>query len=521
MSRQSGKGRERLWRWGALALVLAAGIGLRVYGLADRSMWFDESVSYTSITRFSWPEMIERTAQAVHPPLYYVVLRGWAACFGTSLVALRSLSVALAGGTMAGVYLFCREAFAENGEEGLHPARSGPCIGVSAAALVAVSSVHIVWAQEARMYMLGTALAAVSGWLLACGLRRPGAGWWAGYALAAAGLVYTHNYGLFTVVAQGCVAAGYAIHKARGSSAGLMREGVFRRISLAFAAVALLYAPWLPVVMRQADRVRSDYWIGPLRTWTVPNAWFELFWPRNTYGAPSRLAAAAVVAAVLLVLFGLLRRGRLGDWLVVSMAAVPVGCAVAMSLGSASVVVSRYFLFAHVFVLCGLARGVWRWLEGPARPVAIGVLVLNGLVIHAAYWEELAPGRNAGLEAAVRHVMESRAAAEPLVVVHPALFFAVRYYVQGEAPVQLYATEELTHYNGGPLVLPGDIVDEEGLESVAGRRVWVFDTTGFRTSFARFELPDEWQPVPGTEVRYPEVYRFQGEVCVRKYERRE
>src|SRR3972149_1572681 len=76
--------------------VLGVGAGLRMYLISERSMWFDEASAFTSIGEFGWGEMIERCGRNVHPPLYYIVLRLWAACFGESVVALRSLSVLLA-----------------------------------------------------------------------------------------------------------------------------------------------------------------------------------------------------------------------------------------------------------------------------------------------------------------------------------------------------------------------------------------------------------------------------------------
>lgn len=90
---------------------------LRCDRLREASLWFDEAVSFTSIHDFSWSEMIRRTGEAVHPPLYYICLRLWCSVFGLSVVAMSSLSVALALLTMLRTYLFCRDAFA-NSEKG-------------------------------------------------------------------------------------------------------------------------------------------------------------------------------------------------------------------------------------------------------------------------------------------------------------------------------------------------------------------------------------------------------------------
>src|SRR5690606_18966451 len=105
---------HRAWTpWTVFAGVLAVAMALRFYRIGDRSMWFDESVSWTTVTRFGWTEMIERTSEAVHPPFYYIVLRLWTGIAGDSLVAMRALSVVLAAVTIVGVYQFCRDAFAD------------------------------------------------------------------------------------------------------------------------------------------------------------------------------------------------------------------------------------------------------------------------------------------------------------------------------------------------------------------------------------------------------------------------
>ena len=55
--------------------------------------------------------MIERTGEstAVHPPLYFALLRGWTSCFGDSEWGLRSLSAVAGVLTIVGACLLARE----------------------------------------------------------------------------------------------------------------------------------------------------------------------------------------------------------------------------------------------------------------------------------------------------------------------------------------------------------------------------------------------------------------------------
>ena len=99
----------------ALAIIVAGGVALRMYGLYGRSMWFDEGFSWRTI-QFPVSEMIERIGRDNHPPLYFILLKLWTAAFGESLVALRSMNLAVSALAMAGIYLWAVEAFARDGE---------------------------------------------------------------------------------------------------------------------------------------------------------------------------------------------------------------------------------------------------------------------------------------------------------------------------------------------------------------------------------------------------------------------
>ena len=283
-------------------------------------MWFDEAVSYTLVSQFSYSEMIDRVGRAVHPPLYFILLRQWAACFGTWLAAMRSLSVVLAGATMVGVYFFCRDALGDDAR----PPGESRVVGALAATLLAASSVQIAWAQQARMYTLGTALVVFSTWMLVRALReRDRPGWWIGYALTAAGLMYTHNYGLFSVAAQGCFVYGYFLWQYYHGPTPPWRSKSFWWAFLSVTTAVALYLPWVPVLLRQTRRVQEDYWIAPLRARTVPNAWFDLFWP-NEYASPNRIAVVGLAAALVIVVGAMVARSGAGRWLVLAIVVVPV-----------------------------------------------------------------------------------------------------------------------------------------------------------------------------------------------------
>ncbi len=142
---------------------------------------------------------------AFNPPVYYILLKGWAVIFGDSAFALRSFSVLFGSLTVLGAYLFGVDAFGKNLLTGRPTAISAPArgIGLFAAALIALSAFHIRYSQELRMYTMAAALAVFSSWAMFRALQPPSRlSRWLLYGFFALVLAYTHYYGLFTLAAQ-------------------------------------------------------------------------------------------------------------------------------------------------------------------------------------------------------------------------------------------------------------------------------------------------------------------------------
>src|SRR5260221_14760891 len=87
-------------------LILALGLRLASF---NQSLWLDEATSALT-TKMSFPDFFGKFMPGdFHPPLYYLVLRVWATFFGTSEVALRSLSLIFGIGTVYLVYLIGKD----------------------------------------------------------------------------------------------------------------------------------------------------------------------------------------------------------------------------------------------------------------------------------------------------------------------------------------------------------------------------------------------------------------------------
>ena len=241
----------------AIATVLV-GAYLRLRRLGAESLWLDEALSVVYVTReyTTFELLFELPAEDPHPPLYYLLLDGWVAVFGTSEVAVRLPSALFGIATVVLVYalgakLFGREA------------------GIVAAALLAVSSFNLYYAREARMYTMLAALTLLSLYFLVDLLEPPsGAGDGldrravAGYVLATVLLAYTHVFGFFVIVAQNL----YAVPRLLAATGGWPAVGPepVREAPLSLprwlgvqAGVAALLGPWIATLLSRVISISA------------------------------------------------------------------------------------------------------------------------------------------------------------------------------------------------------------------------------------------------------------------------
>lgn len=215
---------NRLQRYLPPLLILLLALGLRLHQLEAQSFWNDEGNS-ARLSERTVALIIEGTASDIHPPFYYLLLRGWRELAGEHEFGLRSLSVFVGVLTVALTMALGRMIGDER-------------VAWVAGGLTAVSPPLIYYSQETRMYALLACL-----FLLATVLfwqwLRTGEARLAYVATLTAGL-YTHYF--FPVV---FVVQGLLVLKQR-NWAQLKTWGLMVMVAL------LAYAPWIPIMVRQA-----------------------------------------------------------------------------------------------------------------------------------------------------------------------------------------------------------------------------------------------------------------------------
>lgn len=129
-----------LEKYGIFLVTLLA-FGLRIINI-NQSFWLDEAISALAAKKYSFAELISVFINGDnHPPLFYLILRGWGLLFGFSDMGLRFLPI-IAGTLTVGVcYLFLKKLF-------------NWWIALLGASLMATSPLHIYYSQEVRMYPL-------------------------------------------------------------------------------------------------------------------------------------------------------------------------------------------------------------------------------------------------------------------------------------------------------------------------------------------------------------------------------
>jgi hypothetical protein len=90
--------------------ILCFGFILRTYKATSIALWHDEGLS-VFLTRLPWKVLLHHIAQDVQAPFYYILLKLWQIPFGSSLFALRSMSILFGVAAILACYLFVQEAF--------------------------------------------------------------------------------------------------------------------------------------------------------------------------------------------------------------------------------------------------------------------------------------------------------------------------------------------------------------------------------------------------------------------------
>ncbi|MEG4322568.1 MULTISPECIES: glycosyltransferase family 39 protein [unclassified Microcoleus] len=220
------------------------------------------------------------------PPLYFLAVKYWAKLFGDSPFSTRSFSVWMSLLVFPCLYWLCRELFA------------APEVAWIAVGLLAVSPLHVLYAQEARPYSLWQAMILLSCASLLRAMRVQTKLSWSIYAVANILGIYTHLFSLL-------VALGHGIYV--GIMQGFRLNNKVVNYLIASAMSLLAFVPWMVILMANKRAASgATNWAGLEITWrSLISNWIgnigRIFWDFGLTSQATSIYLIALMAASLIL----------------------------------------------------------------------------------------------------------------------------------------------------------------------------------------------------------------------------
>jgi uncharacterized membrane protein len=384
------------WLTVVIILLLILGIFFRFYHLDRKIYWHDEVmtsmrvgghqrqeymqnifdghvVTAADLQAYQYPRPGSRTTDLIeilaaenahHPPLYYLIMRHWVLIWGHSLTTTRSLSALLSAIALPAFYWLCLELFAS------------PLVSEIAVALMAISPLHLLYAQEARQYSLWVLLIVLSsaGLLKAIRVQTPLA--WVTYAVALA-------LGCYTFLFNGFVAVGHGLYMVFNR-----QTSVLKSYSLAILLATLLFLPWIIVIISTYQKVEqvTRWTTVPMVLeariqawgWNFSHLFFDVgLWPDHPLMA---LSTVLILVFVIYAIFYLCRQAPKRSWLLVVglIGIVPLTLmSLDLVMGGQRSISARYFMPTYLGIEISVAYLLAHQLMSSKRQILWkGVTVL-------------------------------------------------------------------------------------------------------------------------------------------------
>ncbi|MGJ3251821.1 MAG: glycosyltransferase family 39 protein [Elainellaceae cyanobacterium] len=261
--------RSPYWTHPGLVLslvLLSLGLAFRLINLDNPFYWVDEVATSIRISGYTQEQVVQQIATGdvlsiedvqhyqqlnadrdwadtfdalrqspEHAPLYFILARLWVQMFGSSVVAIRSLSVVCSVVALPCFYWLTVELF------------KAPVVGWMAVGLLSVSPFFVAYAQEARPYSLWSVTLLLSGVALLRAMRLDMRLSWGVYALTLALTLYTSLLSVFVALGQGI----YVVVMTRSKSSPLKRTSRVRHYWMATGLALLAVSPWLLIIAQQ------------------------------------------------------------------------------------------------------------------------------------------------------------------------------------------------------------------------------------------------------------------------------
>ena len=222
MTSNKYKYKLQISRLSVIITLLVLGIFFRVTNLENKIFWVDEVATSVRVSGYTIHEVSNDLARQdivarnrilqyqqlnydrdfgdvfdalqqspEHAPLYFLIARFWSQLWGSSVAAIRSLSVVFSLLILPCLYWLCWELFGQSNVSWL---------GVM---LMTVSPFYVAYAQEARPYSLWTIAILVMGASFMRAIKTNSYQSWLVYSLSLVFNFYTSLFSIFIAISQG------------------------------------------------------------------------------------------------------------------------------------------------------------------------------------------------------------------------------------------------------------------------------------------------------------------------------
>ena len=307
------------------------------------SLWGDEAFSAILAQKPLW-EIVTTLVRDTSPPGYYFVEHFWLQVFGTSEVAIRSLSFVLFLITVFFVYKIGALVWDKK-------------TGIVAAMLTFLNPFLFIYAFEGRMYMIMTAGVTASMYFF---LTRN----WVFYIIATTIALYSHHFAIFAVFVQGL---------------WFLKELAIGNWKLvipmlkAFLVIALAYLPWVYPLYSQTRMVGAGFWLGKP---SLRDAW-ELIRKFLTEASPHKLATPILYLFWVTLLFRRWERNKEMTLFFLAWFLIPIALTYLISQQFQSIFFDRYMLYTIPGAMLVLASNRRRISEALLVFAVILLFILN------------------------------------------------------------------------------------------------------------------------------------------------
>lgn len=516
MTRRAISSHRPLWSF-IVALLIALGILFRIVNLSGPVYWVDEVATSMRVSGYTQAEVAAQVAtgepltvsdlqkfQSIRPdrpvsdllrvlsqspehaPLYFVLARFWAELFGSSVAAMRSLSVLFSLLALPVMYVLGRslsrlspaaDKTLLNRRDRSHFASS--LIGKNAIALLAISPFFVAYAQEARPYSLWVLLLLLTHLCLWRSLQLNRWQDWLAYTLSLILCLYTSLLTVLIVFGHSLAIAGLQYKTYRKE----------RKPYLLTTATALLaLAPWAWIVVTRWQTLQDNtVWMQvPATIWAILGTWFYslavlFFDVPVAANSPLLFVLQVVLATATLAFMGyavywFIRRASRSAAIFVLSASLSIPILLLLldlvRDGQASAT-PRYLMPAHLGALIALAfllgdrlmRSSKKWNGAIALLLSVGLLsCVIGLNQDSAY-QKSRNLSNAGIVEII-----NRAEAPQLVT--------TAYYIQDTISLSYQLEADIRIYILPDTALGGDRLEDKFLDILsANRPTFLFSPT--------------------------------------------